>query len=513
MVVRELLAMFGVDFNPSGTDKATSALKELKSVAAKVGLALSAGAIAKGLYGMVELAASASKNLNLLKVTFGESTAAVVAWADEQSKALGRSKYTLRQYAGAIGVVAKGLTGSEKDASTIGTTFGKLAVDLKAFFDLSSDEDALNALRSGITGETEPLKRLGIVMDDAALSSFALSQGQQKLWKDMTAAEKTMVRFNFIMSSSTVKDAWGAASREADSFGNRTAALKDKFIELATQLGEKLLPAAQKLLDIFEKLTPIAGKVAEAVGWLATETYSFEIAAGLAALVGGVKFINFLIRLNKLIRTQTLLSLVGLFTNLGTVATWLGIATKATWAFVVAWAPIVGTVLLTIALAAAIAAAGVALAQTIATGTNFIAELSEEWLGMQTFLVDSMMLIDGLFRKTWSAISGYVNDVLDGIRQKLADVLPEGVLTWLAKVGVDIRGAQTNAGARTGAGQTTAPGSTVASRNVSVTSGPVVVNVNGNATPGTAQQVGREVQKALDNNNRNLAQTAPGAPA
>ena len=509
MIVRELIAKFGIDFDPAGAKKAESSMDGLKNMAGKLGLALSAGAVAKGLYSMVELAASASENLSLLKVTFGKYTEDMVQWADEQSAALGRSKYSLRQYAAQMGVVAKGLTGSEREAAIIGKTFGKLTVDLKAFFDLSSDEEALNALRSGLTGETEPLKRLGIVMDDAALSTFALQTGHQKLWKDMTAAEKTMVRFNFIMSSSTVRDAWGAAGREAGSFGNRIAALKDKAIDLATRLGEKLLPAAQKILDILNKLEPVAGACADAIGYLAQETYVFEGAMVLAGLVTGVKFINFLIRLYKLIRTRVLLTFVSMVMNLVGVTAWLGAAATAAWAFIVAWAPVAAIVAAVVLLGTAI----YALWQTFTTGTNFIAEWTEEWWGLQSDIVTGLGIIDEWFTKTWDSISTYVKEALEGIRKKLAEVLPEKVLSMLASVGIDLTGASAAAASKAGAGQVAPPGTTVASRSVNVTNGAITVNVNGSATPGTAQAVGKEVQRALDQNNRNLAQTAPGAPA
>lgn len=507
MIVRELLTRFGVDFDDSGSKKAESALDTLKGFAGRVGLAISAGAVAKGLYEIVELASNASENLNLLKVTFGASTDAMVQWAEAQSDAVGRSRYTLLQYAGAIGVVTKGLTGSEKDAATVSQAFARLSVGLASFFNIA-ETDALSALRSALVGETEPLRRLGIVMDEAALATFALQQGHRTLWKNMTAAEKTMLRFQFIMSSSTVALAWGDAARTADGFANRIRRLKDRAQDLGTSLGEKLMPAAQKILDLLDKMAPVVSTLADFVGFLAQETYVFEAAAGIAAAKGGLAFLVMLGRLYIAARTQTLLAIVGLFTNLATLTTWLGIAATATKAFILAWAPVVGIVLGTVALAAAIAAAGVALAQTIATGTNFIADLTEEWFGLQTDIVIGLGIISEWFSRTWQGIKERVSGILDAIREKIAGVLPEGVLDFLAKVGVDLRGASQVAESRS-AGGTAPPGTTVASRNVNVTNGAITVNVNGSATPGTAQAVGREVRAALDQQNKNLASTAP----
>lgn len=504
MIVRELVAKFGIDFDPEGVKKAQGAMEGLKNLAAKVGLAISAGAVAKGLYDIVGMAAGAAESLSLLKVTFGANTDAMLAWADAQAGVLGRSKYSLREYAGAIGVVAKGLTGSEKAAAQIGQSFGALAVDLKAFFDLASDEEALGALRSALTGETEPLKRLGIVMDEAGLAAFALNKGHRTLWKDMDAAQKTMVRYAFIMESATVKMAGGAASREAGSFGNRIAALKDRFKDLSIELGAAFLPMAQKVLDLFDDYQPHIKACANIISDLATKTYFFEWVAGIAATVGGAKLLGMLISLYRVIRTQTLLAVGNLVTTVRALPAAFTAAAASTKAFLIAAAPIAGI----IAVVALLGTAVYALYQTFTTGTNFIAEWTEEAFGLQTALIGAIGAVHTWFKETWASISDFATKALEKIRAKIAEVLPAGVLNLLAQVGVDLRSAEQNAGART-AGATVAPGSTVSSRNVNVAGSSVVVNVNGGATPATAQAVGREVQKALDNNNRNLAQTAP----
>ena len=152
----------------------------------------------------------------------------------------------------------------------------------------------------------------------------------------------------------------------------------------------------------------------------------------------------------------------------------------------------------------------IAQTTTFTTGTNFLAEWTEEAFGLQTALVTAIGAVHTWFKETWDKISTYATEALETIRAKIADVLPAGVLAVLAKVGVDLRGADRAASARTAAGATAAPGTTVASRSVNVTNGNITVNVNGSATPQAAQAVGREVQKALDQNNRNLAATAPG---
>ena len=506
MIVRELVAKFGIDFDDRGEKKATSALDGLKSLAAKVGLAVSASAIGAGLYKMVSMASTAADTLALLNTTFGASADAVLEWADANADALGRSRYALRDYATQLGVVVQGLTGSEKSAAEVGRNFAKLAVDMKAFFPNTTDLDALNALRSALTGETEPMKRFGVVMDDAALAAFALRQGNRTLWKDMDAGAKTMVRYQFIMSNANMRKAWGAAGREADSFSGRMERLTNKASDLGTSLGEKFLPMAIEVLKLLEKLTPAAGFVADAIGALASQTYFFEWVAGIAALYGGAKLLAMLVNLYRVIRTQTLLAVGRLITGVQALPAAFAAASAAVKGFLIAAAPIAATVATVLALGVAV----YALYETFTTGTNFLAEWTEEAFGLQTALVTAIGAVHTWFKETWDKISTYATEALETIRAKIADVLPAGVLAVLAKVGVDLRGADRAASARTAAGATAAPGTTVASRSVNVTNGNITVNVNGSATPQAAQAVGREVQKALDQNNRNLAATAPG---
>lgn len=78
-------------------------------------------------------------------------------------------------------------------------TMVALAGDMASFYNLDSQE-AFDKIRAGISGETEPLKALGINMSDANLEAFALSQNMEKVWKDMSYAEKTMVRYKYLLS-------------------------------------------------------------------------------------------------------------------------------------------------------------------------------------------------------------------------------------------------------------------------------------------------------------------------
>ncbi|MDP6424344.1 MAG: hypothetical protein QGG14_06345 [Planctomycetota bacterium] len=129
-------------------------------------------------------------------------------------------------------------------AADMSVGLSELAVDLGSFFN-AADTDVLQALRAGITGEAEPLKRFGIVMQDATLEAFRLSQGINKSFKSMSIAEKTALRYNFILDQTV--NAQGDAARTSEGWANASKGLISAFKDLGTRLGLTLLPFVEKV--------------------------------------------------------------------------------------------------------------------------------------------------------------------------------------------------------------------------------------------------------------------------
>lgn len=274
----------------SGTDKLSKSAGSFGSGMAKLlgGLALGAA-----IREVVKLASDANETDNVLGEVFGaEGAQRVKDWAESTSKEVGRSRFALREMAGQLGAMLEPMTGSATKAEEMSTTFSKLAVDLASFFN-TSDSDALLALKSGLTGETEPLRRYGIVLLDATLAEYAHSKGIAKKVSAMSVAEKTELRYQYILAHTT--KAQGDAARTADGFANASRALKDKIRDVSTELGQKLLPYANKLvkagsqiIDVFLDISKNSTLVESAIGVLTAAMLVFSseslIAFGLPAL-------------------------------------------------------------------------------------------------------------------------------------------------------------------------------------------------------------------------------------
>ncbi len=257
-VLRNVVARLGVEYDPDGADEAERSIKKItKSL---FGLA-AVIATAAGAFKLIGLASDAQEALNVMNFAFGESTEKVKAWATEFGNAAGRSEFALRKTASTLGAVLNPLMDQNQEAAAnMSMGLAQLSVDLGSFFDVA-DENALVALRSGLVGEMEPLRRFGVVMTQDALSAFALSQGLSSNVMNMDIATKTMLRYNFIMQETAI--AQGDAERTSMNWANSTKALQGALHEMGTNAGMVLLPVAEKILIWARDLTKAFSKLAK----------------------------------------------------------------------------------------------------------------------------------------------------------------------------------------------------------------------------------------------------------
>lgn len=247
MIVRELVTLMGYKVDKKSEKTATSSVEGLKRGAQALAAIFATGIVAQGLLRIIGLGSDAAETMNVITTSFEDQTETVLKWASVQSKELGRSEFALREYAATLGALLRPMTGSATAAAQMSMDLAALTVDLGSFFN-AAEPDVLLALRSGITGESEPLKRFGIIMSVAALDAFALQTGIGKTTKEMTEAQKTTLRYNFIMAK-TIK-AQGDAARTAGGYANLTKALEAVITDLGTELGMMLLPSAEAVLKV-----------------------------------------------------------------------------------------------------------------------------------------------------------------------------------------------------------------------------------------------------------------------
>lgn len=184
---------------------------------------------------------------NVMQQAFGKGASAAETWSATTASAVGRTTQQMREFSSVSQAMLSSMLGSAEAAAPMSKALSQLAVDMGSFWNVA-DKDAFAALRSGIAGESEPLKRFGIVMNDASLNAYALAQGISVTTQQMTEAEKTTLRYHYILDQT--KMVQGDAVRTSDSFANQLKALNAQFEESSRKLGQQLMPQAQMFVSI-----------------------------------------------------------------------------------------------------------------------------------------------------------------------------------------------------------------------------------------------------------------------
>lgn len=226
-----------------------------------------------------------TESFNVIDTVFGKSSNEVKSWSDSLMNDFGLTKLRALDYVGSMGAMLESSGLNAKQTKNFSKSLVELTGDMSSFYNLSHEE-VWEKIRAGISGETEPLKSLGINMSVANLEAFALSKGINKAWKEMSQAEQVNLRYNYLMEKT--KKVQGDFSKTSDSFANRLRLLAGEWDTLKMSIGEKLLPVAEKALDFFvkfkEKIQDIPGIEKMGVGLAAIGV----ILGPLAVLFGTV---------------------------------------------------------------------------------------------------------------------------------------------------------------------------------------------------------------------------------
>lgn len=256
---------YDLDLNTSGFDKAMKGVgSKLKSVGRSmtdtgkkmtVGLTLP---IAIGAGIAVKAASDLNENINKVSVAFKNNSKEVLAWSKTSINAMGLAQSSALDAAALFGDMATSMGLTTKQAAKMSMSMVQLGADLASFKNISFAE-AQTALAGIFTGETESLKRLGIVMTETNLLEYARAQGITKTIQEMTQAEKVQLRYNYVMEKT--KNAQGDFNRTSSGTANQIRITQERFKELSAQLGARLLPVANELLKFLQDLMKTIGKL------------------------------------------------------------------------------------------------------------------------------------------------------------------------------------------------------------------------------------------------------------
>lgn len=219
----------------------TTMFRNLRSSMAGLSLpmGLAGGALSGFAAKAVKAAMGVQESESLFDVSMGRMADSTRAWSEQTAKALGMNANSIRNNVGTFNVMLKSMGIGEDAAAGMSKRLTTLAYDMASFYNLDPAETFLK-LSAGLAGETEPLKRLGILINEDAVAAYALKTGLARSKDEMTDAMKTAARFGLIMDRTGL--AQGDLARTLGSGTNQMRAAKEQTLALTQSIGRALLP-------------------------------------------------------------------------------------------------------------------------------------------------------------------------------------------------------------------------------------------------------------------------------
>lgn len=266
-------------FSGKGVADAQREFKSLTTTTQKAGFILqrallpaaaAVGALTRVIMPAIKAASDFEEATSKVNVIFGRASKSVKDFADTAARSLGQSKQAVLDAAGAFGTFGKAAGLAGEDLALFTTDFVALSTDL-ASFNNTSPEEAVQAIGAALRGEAEPLRRFGVLLNDATLKAEAMKLGIYDGSGALTAQQKILAAQAAIYKQTG--DAQGDFARTADNLANKQRTLSALFKNFQIQLGQELLPAATdfanglvKINDAFAAMPTPATKATAAVG-------------------------------------------------------------------------------------------------------------------------------------------------------------------------------------------------------------------------------------------------------
>lgn len=246
----------------STTGKFTSGLKALNVAAVaitfhKIGYFIAQAVTESNKY---------QEDLNLFTVALGQYAAEAQNYAEKVSDVMGIDPAQWLRNQGVFNTLLTGFGDTAERAQLMSQNLTQLGYDISSFFNISI-EDAMQKLQSGISGELEPLRRLGYDLSQARLEQTALNLGVKESVSAMTQAEKAELRYYAIMTQVTT--AQGDMARTLEAPANQLRILQAQLTQAARAIGNIFIPALNAILPYAIAVVQVIREIANALANLA----------------------------------------------------------------------------------------------------------------------------------------------------------------------------------------------------------------------------------------------------
>jgi hypothetical protein len=238
-------------------DNRTAAFgRNLGRAFAAAGVAIGGAALFSALDDSVEAASALNEEISKSQQVFGQSSAAIESWSQTTAQSFGVSQRAALEATGVFGNLFRVVELAPDQAAAMSQALVELAADL-ASFNNADPSEVLQALRSGLIGEVEPLRRFGVLLSEARVQQVAMAATGKDNAKELTNQEKALARYNIILQDTA--PAQGDFARTSQGLANQSRILRAQLSDLSAELGSNLVPsliagakAANALFDAFD---------------------------------------------------------------------------------------------------------------------------------------------------------------------------------------------------------------------------------------------------------------------
>ena len=266
------------EFNPKGINAAKAEFAALQGTGSKAMFLLqravvpataAIAAFTSVIAPAIKAASDFQEATGKVNVVFGKAAKSIHDFAASAARDLGQSKNAVLNAAGVFGTFGKAAGLAGDDLALFTTDFIALATDL-ASFNNTSPEEAVQAIGAALRGESEPLRRYGVLLNDATLKQEALTLGIYDGKGALTAQQKILAAQSAIYKQTM--DAQGDFARTSDNLANSQRTLTAEFENMKIELGTKLIPKIEEaytaILNITDAFDNIPQPIQTSIGFL-----------------------------------------------------------------------------------------------------------------------------------------------------------------------------------------------------------------------------------------------------
>lgn len=228
-----------------GSRQAEESLRRFKQFAIGAFVAVGAAVTAFSIKAVKE-SIKLTESVNAVEKTFGEAADTIFEFGKTADTAAGLSESAFASAVVPIGAMLGNMGYEAEQAAQSSINLAKRAADLASVFNTDLDQ-ALTAIQAGLRGEADPLERFGVGLSEAAVKAYALEEGLIDAGKEMTAQQKTVARLGLFFKQ-TERFA-GDFVDTSDQAANKARILNARYENLSADIGRKLLPVYERLLD------------------------------------------------------------------------------------------------------------------------------------------------------------------------------------------------------------------------------------------------------------------------